>query len=143
MSTLTGEPKDPVGLVVQYLLSLSGLTDLVDKRIYGGAVPPGSAEFDSMVTVRPAGGPPEMYQEVLARPRFEVRSYATTDEEAGQIHWKVYTLLNGKNNILISDGRILAIWSSSGGSLLYDQVLNRPFMVSFYDSIVQLEAISA
>ncbi len=143
MSTLTGPPKDPTSILVQYLLGQTDVTDLVDKKIFGGAVPPLSADFDSMVVVRPAGGPPEMYQEVISKPRFEVRAYALTDEEASKIYWRVYTVVNGKTNILANDGRILSIWSSSNGSLLYDQVLNRPFMVSFYESIVQLEAISA
>ena len=119
------------------------MTDLVDKRIFGGAVPPLSADFESMVVVRPAGGPPEFYQEVISKPRFEVRSYGRTDEEASEIYWRVYKVTNGKLNILANDGRILSIWASSAGSLLYDQVLNKPFMVSFYESIVQLEAISA
>lgn len=143
MSTLTGPPKDPTSILVPYLLSQSDLTDLVDQRIYGGAVPPLSADFDSMIVVRPAGGPPEMYIEVVTKPRFEIRTYALTDEEAAKIYWAVYKVVNGKTNIIVNDGRILSIWASSNGSLLYDQVLNRPFMVSFYESIAQLEAISA
>lgn len=143
MTTLTGPPKDPTSILVQYLLGQTDVTDLVDQRIFGGAVPPLSANFDSMVIVRPAGGPPEMYIEVITNPRFEVRTYALTDEETAKIYWRVYTVVNGKTNIIANDGRILSIWASSNGSLLYDQILNRPFMVSFYESIAQLEAISA
>lgn len=143
MTTLTGEVKDPIGTLVTHLLSLSDLTDLVDGRIYGGATPSGSADFDSWITVRPAGGPQEMYIEVIAKPRYEIRAYGLTDEVALQIHWRVYRLINGKLNILANDARILSIWSSSNGALLYDQIFNRPFVVSFYDSIVQLEAVSA
>ncbi len=143
MATLTGEVKDPIGTLVQHLLSLSDLTDLVDQRIFGGATPPESADFDSWITVRPAGGPQEMYIEVIAKPRYEIRAYGLTDETAMQLHWRVYRLINGKLNILANDARILSIWSTSGGSLLYDQTFNRSFVVSFYDSIVQLEAISA
>lgn len=143
MSSLTGEVKDPVGILVQHLLDQTDLTDLVDKRIFGGAVPPLSADFDSMVVIRLSGGPPEIYQEVISKPRFEIRTYGLTDEKATEVHWRVYRLINGKLNILANDGRILSIWVSSNGALLYDQTLNRPFVVTFYESIVQLEAISA
>ncbi len=143
MTVLTGEVKDPISTLVQHLLSLSDLADLVDKRIFGGATPAGSADFDSWITVRPAGGPQEMYIEVVSKPRYEIRAYGLTDEVAMQLHWRVYRLINGKLNILANDARILSIWSSSNGSLLYDQTFNRSFVVSFYDSIVQLEAISA
>ncbi len=143
MSSLTGEVKDPIGTLVTHLLSLSDLTDLVDKRIFGGATPAGSGDFDSWITVRPAGGRQEMYQEVIAKPRIEIRTYGLTDEVAMQIYWRVYRLVNGKLNILANDARILSIWASSAGALLYDQTFNRSFVVSFYESIVQLEALSA
>ncbi len=143
MSTLTGEVKDPISTLVVHMLTLSDLTGLVDRRIYGGATPSGSGNFDSWITVRPAGGQAEFYQEVIAKPRFEIRAYGLTDEQAMQIHWRVRKVINGQLNILANNARILSIWASSGGALLYDQTFNRPFVVSFYDSIVQLEAISA
>lgn len=143
MTVLTGEVKDPISTLVQHLLSLSDLTDLVAKKIYGGATPSGSADFDSWITVRPAGGRAEIDVEVIGKPRFEIRTYAPTDEVAMQIYWRVYRLINGKLNIIANDGRILSIWASSAGALLYDQTFNKPFVVSFYESIVQLEAVSA
>ncbi|KKN55915.1 hypothetical protein LCGC14_0577580 [marine sediment metagenome] len=143
MATLTGEIVDPVGIVVQYLLDQVDLTNLVDKRIFGGLLPPGSAQLDNAVTIRIAGGPREIYQEVIIRPRFELRCYGATEEDAAQVYWRVYRLLNGKLNISANDGRVLSIWISSGGTVLYDEVLNKPFMLAFMESFVQAEALSA
>jgi hypothetical protein len=147
MAVLTGEIVDPVGVVVQHLLGLTDLTGLVDKRIFGGLMPPGSAQFDNAVTVRAAGGPRELYQEVITRPRFELRCYGATEEDASQVYWRVYRLLNGKLNltggVAPKDGRILSIWVSSGGAMLYDETLNRPYMLAFMECYAQAEALSA
>ena len=147
MAKLIGEIVDPVGIVVQHLLGLSDLTDLVDKRIFGGLLPPNSAQFENAVTIRQSGGPRELYQEVITRPRFEVRCYGATEEIASEVYWRVYRLLNGKLNITggiaPKDGRILSIWFSSGGAMLYDETLNKPFMLAFLESYAQAEALSA
>lgn len=147
MATLTGEIVDPVGILVQHLLGQTALTDLVDKRIYGGLLPPGSAQQESAVTIRQSGGPRELYQEVITRPRFEVRCYGATEEDAAQVYWRVYRLTNAKLNLTggtaPKDGRILSIWFSSSGAMLYDETLNKPYMLAFMESFVQTEALSA
>ncbi|KKN48913.1 hypothetical protein LCGC14_0648110 [marine sediment metagenome] len=143
MSTLNGEVADPVGVIVAHLLSLSDLEAKVDKRIYGGALPPGSANFDSAVVIRLAGGLPDLYQEVITYPRFELRCYGLTDEKAGEIYWLVYRLLNGKLNIIANDGLIKSIWINSGGTTLYDNTVNRPFHLGFLQAIMQTEKLSA
>jgi hypothetical protein len=143
LSELTGEVVDPISILVQYLLDQSDMTDLVEQRIYGGGLPPNSSDYDNAITIRQSGGPTELDQETIAWPRFEIRCYGRTDEEAAEVFWRLYRLINGKLNLMANDGRILSIWLNGAGIGLYDETVNRPFRLAFAQSIVQTEAVSA
>ncbi len=143
MSSLTGSIGSPVECVVQHLLSVAAVTALVEKRIFGAALPAGSASFDTAITVRLAGGLPDMYQLVLHRPRFEFRCYGVTDTQAEEVYQAVYAALNGQEGIQASDILIKSIWMASLGTNLYDEDTNKPFILSYADSIVQTEKVSA
>ena len=143
MATLTGAIGSPISAVVQHLLTVSGVTDLVDQRVFGGALPGRSADFESAVVIRAAGGRPDIDQIVLHRPRFEIRCYGTTDEEAEEIFLAVYAALNRQLGIQANDTLIKSIWIASTGANLFDQDVNKPFILAFADSIMQTEKVSA
>ena len=143
MSTLTGEIVDPIITLVQYLLGQADMTALVEQRIYGGGLPPDRADVNTAIIIRQSGGPTEIYQETIAWPRFEIRCYGRTDEEAAEVFWRMYRLINGKLNLIANDGRILSIWLAGTGITLFDETVNKPFRLTFAQAIVQTEAVSA
>lgn len=143
MSTLTGAIGSPVAAIVQHLLSVSTITDIVDQKVFGGALPRGSAKFTNAVVVRMAGGLPDMDQSTLHRPRLEFRCYAETDAEAETLYQALYAALNGQIGIQANDVLIKSIWMASMGANLYDEDVNKPFLLSYADSIFQTEKLSA
>lgn len=142
MSTLTGVVADPVGAMTQYLLSLSDVTDIVDERVFGSALPPESGDFESSLTVRLSGGQGDIDQPVVGTIRLELRCYGLTEEGAASLYWVVHKALNGQNNLIYNDTRFMSIRVISSGAALYDVTLNRPYIHAFLDCMVQLEKIS-
>ena len=142
MTTLTGTIGSPVSCIVQHLLSVDSVTDKVDERIFGGALPPASGKFKSAITIRGADGLPDIDVEVMHSPRLELRCYGETDEEAEEIYYLVYAALNGKLGIQANDTLCKSIWMASKGTNLFDENVNKPYMLAFMDSIFQTEKVS-
>lgn len=143
MTSLTGAIGSPVACIVQHLLSLSSITDVVDQKVFGGALPSGAAQMKNMIAVRAAGGLSDLDVIAIHRPRLEIRCYGETDEEAELIYHLVYAALNGQTGIQANDTLCKSIWMASKGANLFDENVNKPFMLAFMDSIFQTEKVSA
>ncbi len=143
MGNLSGDIADPVGAIVQFLLNEIAITNMVDKKVFGSALPPQGADYESFILVRLAGGRGDIDQETITYPRLEFRCYGLTDNAAATLYWLVYRLLNGQTNLIYNDTRFMSISIVSSGAALYDDTLNRPYVLAYADCMMQTEKISA
>ncbi len=134
--------QDPVAALVRHLAATSSITGLVTAdHIYGDALPPTTATIEKAIAIRWVGGIREAYLPIV-HPRLEVRCWGPTDAVAAQIWLEVYSVLNGLENVIIGDTRIMSVVMDGGPAALYDNERNAPYKLSFLSVMSQLEAVS-
>ncbi len=129
--------QDPIAAVVEYLKVQAAVTDLTERRIFGDALPPVALMPDFAYVIRWSGGGIFEESARIIRPRFEVRAYAKTDQEAARLYWRVFGILHGIENLIVGNARILSILFDPAPVALIDDTLDTPFKLGFMNVIAQ------
>ncbi len=141
MTSFLDTIQDPVGTLVRYMQENEDLKELLTSgsaSIYGDAIPPRTeAEKTNILVFRAAGGS-RADSSLVTRPRIEVRAYGETDALASRVYWITYAHLHRQENIVVGQARILSIMFDGGGAALFDQTLNTPFKLGFFNMWFQL-----
>jgi hypothetical protein len=132
--------KDPIATVVEWLSSDSGVTALVDSRIYGGLLPQDVVvdQDGPAITVQIRGGNADA-EVPLIRPSVQIEVWAGPYQfqQAREVYRAIFDLMHGKNSISLTNGYILSSVEEVPGQDGVDPDTNWATVVSFWKLIMR------
>ncbi len=144
---VTAPVADPVAGLREYLLGQDDLHALLDGRIYGGRLPPGTIESlkqqpGRALAMRSLSGRSDPYTIKIIYTWLEFRIYGIVEKDLATVWWELFRLLNGISNTVVPESgtRIMSILMDGGFADFPDQDYHGPVGIGRALMISQFES---